>query len=353
MVHDAPGHHPRHCVVRASLLAGAASAQNAVEEFYRGRQINLIIGYVPGGGYDLVGRLLARHLSRYLPGHPTIVAQNMPGAGSLRAVNYLYSVAPRDGTTFGLFGSDMALIGLIGGNSNIQFTHLAWFLVELRRGCLCLDGAARCAAKSIAGARRPGGPPLVLAGTGEGARDADVPKILRDALVLNVKQVLGYPDTPSIFLAVERGEVDGRTFDFSSVKSNKPQWLGPGSGFHILLQFARATRHPEFADVPTARELATGDVGRALIELSEASLLTMARPFAAPPGVPEERAQALRAAFLAAHRDPQFLAEAEKLGVDISPLGADDVMRGIERMAHGLPDALDYMRRLFAGHKGG
>jgi tripartite-type tricarboxylate transporter receptor subunit TctC len=338
-------------------LCGAASAQNTVEQFYRGRQINLIIGYGPGGGYDMVGRLLARHLGRYLPGHPTIVAQNMPGAGSLRAVNYLYSVAPRDGTTFGLFGSDMALIGLIGGNSNIQFDprKFTWLgsSSSFAGDAYVLMVRPGAHAKSIAEARRPGGPPLVLAGTGEGARDADVPKILRDALALNIKQVLGYPDTPSIFLAVERGEVDGRTFDFSSVKSNKPQWLRPESGFHILVQFARATRHLELADVPTARELAHGDAGRALVELSEASLLTMARPFAAPPGVPEERAQALRAAFLAAHRDPQFLAEAEKLGVDISPLGADDVMRGIERMAHGSPDALDYMRRLFAGHKGG
>jgi tripartite-type tricarboxylate transporter receptor subunit TctC len=244
-------------VFAAISVCGAASAQSAVEEFYRGRQINLIIGYGPGGGYDMVGRLLARHLGRYLPGHPTIVAQNMPGAGSLRAVNYLYSVAPRDGTTFGLFGSDMALIGLIGGNSNIQFDprKFTWlgsssssagdaYVLMVRPGAQ---------AKSIAEARRANGPPLVLAGTGEGARDADVPKILRDALALNIKQVLGYPDTPSIFLAVERGEVDGRTFDFSSVKSNKPQWLRPESGFHILVQFARATRHPELADVPTAR----------------------------------------------------------------------------------------------------
>jgi hypothetical protein len=116
----------------------------------------------------------------------------------------------------------------------------------------------------------------VLAGTGEGARDADVPKILRDALGLNIKQVLGYPDTPSIFLAVERGEVDGRTFDFSSVKSNRPQWLKPASGFHILLQFARRTRHPELPDVPTARELAPDAAARALIELAEAPLLIMA-----------------------------------------------------------------------------
>jgi hypothetical protein len=165
--------------------------------------------------------------------------------------------------------------------------------------------------------------------------------------------VLGYPDTPSIFLAVERGEVDGRTFDFSSVKSNKPQWLRPESGFHILMQFARATRHPELADVPTARELATGDVGRALIELSEASLLTMARPFAAPPGVPEDRAPG--AARRVPRRTPRSAipCRSGETRRRISPLGADDVMRGIERMAHSSPDALDYMRRLFAGHKGG
>jgi hypothetical protein len=158
----------------------------------------------------------------------------------------------------------MALIGLIGGNSNIQFDprKFTWLgsSSSFAGDAYVLMVRPGAQAKSIAEARRPGGPPLVLAGTGEGARD--VPKILRDALALNVKQVLGYPDTPSIFLAVERGEVDGRTFDFSSVKSNKPQWLRPESGFHILVQFARATRHPELADVPTARELATGDVGR-------------------------------------------------------------------------------------------
>jgi tripartite-type tricarboxylate transporter receptor subunit TctC len=104
-----------------ALLAHPVRAQSAVEEFYRGRQVNLIIGYGPGGGYDMVGRLVARHLGRYVAGHPTIVAQNMPGAGSMRAVNYLYSVAPRDGATFGLFGSDMPLIGLIGNNTNVQF----------------------------------------------------------------------------------------------------------------------------------------------------------------------------------------------------------------------------------------
>ena len=339
------------------FVAAPALAQTDVENFYRGRQVNLVVGYGPGGGYDAVARLLARHLARYLPGNPSIVVQNMPGAGSLRAANYLSSVAPRDGATFALFGSDIALIGLIANNPSIQFDprKFTWLgsSSSFAGDAFVLMVRPDAAATSIAQARRPGGPPLVLAGTGEGARDGDVPKILRDALGLNIKQVLGYPDTPSIFLAVERGEVDGRTFDFSSVKANKPQWLKPESGFHLLVQFARVTRHPELPDVPTARELALNDAGRALIEFAETPLLTMARPFAAPPGVPQERARALQAAFLAAHRDPQFLSEAGKLGLDISPVGADDVVRGIERMTRASPDAFHYMKNLLASHRGG
>ena len=340
----------------ACVLAPPALGQSAVEEFYRGKQVNLIVGYGPGGGYDIAARLVARHLGRYLPGHPNIVVQNMPGAGSLRAANYLYAAAPKDGTTLGLFGSDMPLIGLIANNSNIQFDprKFVWLgsSSSFAGDAYILMVRPDAAVKSFDEARAKGAPPLVLAGTGEGARDADVPKILRDALGLNIKQVLGYPDTPSIFLAVERGEVDGRTFDFSSVKSNRPQWLKPTSGFHILLQFARRTRHPELPEVPTAHELAPDAAARGLIELAETPLLTMARPFAAPPGVSHERAVALQAAFLAAHRDPLLRAEAASLGIDISPVGAEYIIRGIEQLTQASPQAFDYMKRLLASHKG-
>ena len=341
----------------AILVTNPARSQTSVEEFYRNRQINLVVGYGPGGGYDITARLLARHIGKFIPGNPSIVVQNMPGAGSMRAVNYLYGVAPRDGTTIGLFGSDMALIGLIGHNASAQFDprKLTWLgsSSSFANDAYVLIVRPGAAVKSIAEARRPGGPPLVLAGTGEGARDSDVPKILLDALGINIKQVLGYPDTPSIFLAVERGEVDGRTFDYSSVKASKPQWLKPGSGFHILTQFARVTRHPELPEVPTARELALNEAARALIEFAETPLLTMARPFAAPPGVPEERGRALQAAFMATHRDAGFLAEAGKLGLEISPVGAEDVMHSIDAMAHASPDAFNYMKKLMASHKGG
>jgi len=331
-------------------------AQPSVEDFYRGKQINLIVGYGPGGGYDITARLLARHIGRHIPGNPAIVVQNMPGAGSMRAINYLASVAPKDGTTFALFGSDMPMLALVGGNASVQFDpgKLTWLgsSSSFANDAYALIVRPGAAVQSIVDARRAGGPPLVLAGTGEGARDADVPKILRDALGLNIKQVLGYPDTPSIMLAVERGEVDGRTFDFTAVKAAKPDWLKPGSGYRVLLQFARVTRHAELPDVPTARELAADEAARKLIEFAEVPLLTMARPFAAPPAVPDERARALQTAFLAAHRDPRFLEEAQRLGVDISPVDAAEVARSIEQLTRSPPDVLTYMRKLLATHKG-
>ena len=339
----------------AALLVIAAGAVRAqVETFYKGRQINLIVGYGPGGGYDLTARLLARHIGHFIPGNPSIVVQNMVGAGSLRAANYLYGAAPKDGTTFGVFGSDIPMIGLIGANSAAQFDprKFTWIGSSSSFGNDAYVLIVRADAKSpsIAAARRPGGAPIILGGTGEGARDADVPKILRDALGLNVKQVLGYPDSPSIFLAVERGEIDGRTFDLSSIKTARPQWLKPNSGYNVLLQFARVKRHPDLPDIPTARELARDGDARAIIEFSETPLLTMARPFAAPPGVPDERAKALQAAFLAAHRDARFIEEAERLGIDISPVGADQMLEAVERLARAPPSVFAYMRQLLARH---
>src|SRR5499425_3444305 len=228
-------------VIAAVLAAGTAApgqAQDAVEAFYKGRQINLIVGYGPGGGYDLTARLLARHISRFIPGQPSVVVQNMVGAGSLRAANYLYGAAPKDGATFGVFGSDIAMIGLIGANPAVQFDarRFTWLGASssFRDDAYVLIVRADAKSPSIAAARRPGGAPLVLGGTGEGARDADVPKILRDALGLNIKQVPGYPDSPSIFLAIDRGELEGRMFDFSAVKATRPDWLKPNSGFKVL-----------------------------------------------------------------------------------------------------------------------
>jgi tripartite-type tricarboxylate transporter receptor subunit TctC len=341
-------------LVTATIAVSAAHADE-VAQFYKGKQVNLVVGYGPGGGYDIYARVLARHLTRFIPGNPTVIVQNMPGAGSLRAVNYLYKVAPRDGTVFGLFSRNMPLIGLLGGNSNAQFDprKFTWLgsSSSFVNDAYILIVRKDAPVKSIEEARRQDLPALVLGGTAEGATGNDVPIILRDTIGLHVKQVVGYPDSTAIFLAIERGEVHGRTVDLSSVKSVKPEWLKPDSAYRVLVQFARVTRHADFPDVPTARELAKNDAARALIELAELPY-QLSRPFAAPPNLPAERAHALQRAFVGVHGDPQYLEDAARLRIDISPVGGDGVLLAIDRMASAPPELLDYVRKLFA-EKGG
>jgi tripartite-type tricarboxylate transporter receptor subunit TctC len=242
-----------------AVMLAAARADEAAD-FYRGRQVNLIVGFGPGGGYDAYARLLARHIGRYIPGNPNVVVQNMPGAGSLRAANYIYSVAPKDGTAFGLFARDMVLVALLGSDPNVQFDpgKFTWlgssssyandaYLLMLRK-----DAPVH----SIADARRPDGPPMVLGGTAEGSTSDDIPILLRELLGLRIKLIAGYRDSGVLFLAIDQNEVQGRMVGLSSVRSAHPQWLGPNSDMRVLLQFARAARLADFPDVPTARELA-------------------------------------------------------------------------------------------------
>jgi tripartite-type tricarboxylate transporter receptor subunit TctC len=338
-------------------IAGSASAQDAVANFHRGKPITLLVGYGPGGGYDITARLVARFLGKYIPGNPDVVVQNMPGAGSMRAANYTYVNAAKDGTAIALIARDMPLLGLLRVDPNVQFdvSKFNWLgsSSSYANDAYVLVVGPKSPVQSIAQARVATGGPLVLGGTGEGGTDADVPKILSDTIGIHIRQVLGYTATPAIVLAVERGEVDGRMFDYSYVKTSRPQWLKPDSGFHILVQFARRTRHPDLPDVPAARELALNAKARDLIVFAETPLLTMARPFVAPPDIPADRLAALQTAFDATHRDPQFLAEADKLGIDISPVSATDLTRALDDMAHASPDLFDYMKRLMAGGKGG
>ena len=293
-------------------------------------------------------------------GAPNIVIQNMPGAGSLRAANYLYAIAPKDGTMFGTFARNMPLLGILGGNPGVHYDprKFTWlgsassyaedaYLMFVRPGA---------AVKSIADARKPGGPPLVLGGTGDGATGTDVAILLRDALGLNIKVISGYPDSNALFIAIERGELDGRVTDMSSVRANRAHWFNtPPSqpeGMNVFLQFARgAKRHPDLPDVPTARELADNDRARTMIEVGEMPYL-FSRPFVAPPGVPADRAKALQAAFMAAFKDPELLEEAARLKLGISAVGPAEVLAQIDKLSRQPPELLDYLRKLQEANKG-
>jgi tripartite-type tricarboxylate transporter receptor subunit TctC len=343
-------------LIAAGLLAAEPARADAVADFYKGRQLNVIVGYSAGGGYDVYGRLIARHLGRHLPGAPNVVVQNMPGAGSLRAVNYLYNAAPKDGSVIAHFARDMPLIGLLGDNPNVRYDgrKFTW----LGSSSTYADDAyflwvrKDAPTTTIAELRQRDRPALVLGGTAEGASGNDVPLLLRDALGLNIKLIPGYPDSNGLFLAVDRKEVYGRFVGLSATASSHAVWLRPDSHMLTLLQFARIDRHKDFPNVPTARELATDEASRSLIALAELPY-RLSRPFAAPPGLPADRARALQDAFMAVHRDPVFLKDAAKMKVDISPIDGAEVLRTIEELATSPPELLDRFKRILADAKGG
>jgi tripartite-type tricarboxylate transporter receptor subunit TctC len=338
-----------------SLITASPAAADDVASFYRGKRISLVVSYGPGGGYDVYGRILARHIGRFIPGNPKIVVQNMPGAGSLRGTNYLYNVAPRDGTAFGIFARNMPMIGLLKTGQNVQFDPLKFTWIgsstSYANDSYLLVVRKDAKVKSIEEGRRADGPPIILGSTAEGASSDATAILLRDWLGFNVKVIPGYTDSSVLFIAIERGEIDGRTVGLSSLNATKPEWLKPGGLMRAMVQFGRATRHPAVPDAPTARELARSEVDRKLIETIELPY-ALSRPFAAPPDVPPDRAKALQDAFMAAHRDPEFLADAAKLGIDISPIPGPQVRALIEQIAKTPADQLRRIENLITAAGG-
>jgi tripartite-type tricarboxylate transporter receptor subunit TctC len=333
------------------VLAAPLARADDVADFYKGKRINLIVSYGPGGGYDVYARVLAKHMNKYIPGQPNIVVQNMPGAGSLRGTNYLYQVAPKDGTAFGTFARNMALLGLIKTNQNVQFdpAKFTWLgsSSSFANDAYVLLVRRDAKVKSVEEARMPGGPPIILGSTAEGASSDAIGILLREWLGFNVKVIPGYTDSGVLFLAIERGEIEGRNVGLSAVRANKPDWLKPGGLARVMVAFGRGTRHPDYPDAPTARELAKNAEDRNLIEIIEIPYM-LSRPFAAPPDVPADRARALQDAFLATHKDAAYLAEAEKLGIDVSPIGGQEVLGLIDRIAKTKPEQLKRIEKLIA-----
>jgi tripartite-type tricarboxylate transporter receptor subunit TctC len=337
-------------LLAALALPVSAAQGNDIANFYKGRQINLIVGSGTGGGYDAYARVLARHIGRHIPGNPSIVVQNMPGAGGLRAANYLYNVAPKDGTTIAVIAHDLALHSHLGHNPNIQFDFQKFIWLgsssSFADDAYLLIARPDAVVKSVEDARRPGRPPLLVAASTGGAGTGDTTTLIREALGFNLKPVTGYRGSSDMFLAIDRKEADGRFTALSVLQATRPAWLKPGA-MRVLFQFARATRHPLLPEVPTARELAQSDIARALIELAEIPYF-IDRPFAAPPGLPADRAKALQDAFVATHQDARYLDEARKLMIDVSPVDAEGVRRAIERIQAAPAAALDHMRKLLA-----
>jgi tripartite-type tricarboxylate transporter receptor subunit TctC len=307
------------------LAAGPLRAQ-APEAFFAGKTITIVVGFEAGGGYDAYARMLARHMGRH-PGGANIVVQNRPGAGSLVAANYLFSVAPRDGTVFGIISSGV-LFDPLFGNKAAQFeaTEFSW-LGSVNREVSTCQIWHTAPIKSFEDARTTS---IAVGGTGAGADSHLFPQTLNAVLDTKFKIVSGYPGATSVFLAMERGELQGICgIYWSTLKAQRSDWLRQGI-LRPLVQLA-LEKHPEYPDVPLILDFARNPEERAALELVFAPM-ALARPFLGPPGIPADRLAFLRRAFTTTVADPDFKAEADKLKLEVSPMFADEVVALLKRL---------------------
>jgi tripartite-type tricarboxylate transporter receptor subunit TctC len=328
--------------VLALSLAAPAQAE-PVADFYRGRSITLVIGYSAGGGYDAYGRVLARHLGRHIPGNPAIVAQNMPGAGSLRSANYLYNVAPKDGTVIGHFSRGMAMEPLIG-TSATQFDarKLTWLGSGTDEVSVCVTWHA----SRVKSWNDMLTIPFTVGGEGTGSDPDIFSAVVRNVFGVKLKLVSGYPGTAEVALAIERGEVDGRCgWSWSSLKLTKPDWIA-GKRVNLVAQLA-LNKSPELPDVPLIFDFATTGRQRQILKLM-LSRQSMARPFAAPPDLPEDRKAALRTAFDRTMADMEFLAEAKQRGLEVNPVSGVEIDKLVSELYQTPADIVAELRAIIS-----
>jgi tripartite-type tricarboxylate transporter receptor subunit TctC len=312
-------------VAAAMGLALPATAQT-VEEFYTGKTIELYIGYTVGGGYDTYARALARHMGKHIPGNPTVVPVNMDGAGSLRMTNWLYSAAPKDGTVFGTFARAAPFDPLFG-NPDAQFDGRQFNYIGSANNEVSICAAmARTGIETFDQLKTQ---ELIIGGTGDTADTVQFPKVLNAVFGTQMKIINGYPGGNDVVMAMERQEVDGRCgWSYSSLISGNGDWVEQGT-VNILMQLSTA-KHPALPDVPLVMDLVTNDADRDLLNLVFARQ-TLGRPFAAPPGVPADRVEALRAAFMATMADPEFLADAAAQDLEITPVDGATVQALVDQ----------------------
>jgi tripartite-type tricarboxylate transporter receptor subunit TctC len=308
------------------LQITASASADEVAAFYQGKQISIVVGFPPGGGFDLYARLLARHIGRHIPGEPSTVIRNMPGAGSLVSVNYLYNRAPADGTLFGTFAGSMALAPIVGDkNALFDSRKLSW-LGSMDQETSIIYIWATTRVKSAADILTN---EITIGTSSSIGTSYAFPTAENSLLGTRFKIVTGYAGSSDVMIAIERGEVQGMSMSLSTLKTVRPQWLEKKQ-INIILQ-ETTRRHPDLPDVPTVLDLAKTEDTRRMIDLIYGAQI-MGRPFAAPPGVPLDRIRAVRQAFDATMKDTVFLAGAHDLRMEIDPVNAADIQRYIARM---------------------
>jgi tripartite-type tricarboxylate transporter receptor subunit TctC len=328
----------RHILVLAASVCVALSATHdaaaqSVEAFYKGRTVTMLVGTAPGGINDISARLVARHLARFIPGAPSIIVQNNPGAGGLVTANRLFVNAEKDGTVLAKLERAVPQLA-IQGHPNAQFdpAKFTWLgsLSSYADDAYLMLVNANHRVRTVAELKTPG-VSVTLGADNAASSNLIFAVIAREVLGLNVNIVRGYTGASQLFLAVQRGELDGQMVSLSSVRTAQRD-LWSKKALRPLMAFGRTTRHAEFPDVPTGRELTNDRSALLLIDFAEIPFF-LALPFAAPPDIPIDRAKALQTAFMAMCRDVAFVEEAGRLGIDISPIDGDAILKLLARTA--------------------
>jgi tripartite-type tricarboxylate transporter receptor subunit TctC len=330
----------------AVVLAATQVQAQTTEQFYKGKSIDMIIGYPPSGSNDVYARLLARHIGKYIPGNPTVVPKNMPGAGSFLAVNHVYTVAPKDGTVLAIGAPTTALDERMG-TQGVRFktAELNWVgRIDSLINIVFMWHTSKV--KTFADAQKY---ESTLSGTGTGSTVFVYPNVMNNVFKTKFKIILGYKGSADAQLAVERGEAEGHSTSWTAVKVNHPDWW-PKKMISILVQFG-LDRHPELPDIPTAVELARNDEEKqVLTAIMTASEVGTA--FFTTPGIPADRLAVLRRAFDQVMKDPQLLAEAHKAKLTIGPMHGAQLQKLVAGVTNLSPALLEKVREAYVVHKG-
>ena len=316
----------------ATMVVAPALAQQSVEQFYRNKTITLTVPTSPGGINDISGRLVSRHLGLFIPGKPNIVVQNVPGGGGLVAANKLFNTTERDGSVISIIQRGTMQLA-VQGDSNVKFdpVKFTWLgsLSDYSTDRYLVVINSNHPAKTPEDLRKPG-VRLRLGGDQPGSTNLTFAMVAKLVLDLNIDIVRGYPGAAPMFIAMQSGELDGQVIGYNSVRAGQPH-LWNEKLVRPLIQFGRDTRLEALADVSTGQELVSDPDKKSLVRFAELPFRA-ALPFLAPPGLPEDRAKALKTAFVEMVKDKAFLADAEKVNLEISAIDGDAVRDVIAQM---------------------
>jgi tripartite-type tricarboxylate transporter receptor subunit TctC len=340
LLHGSRGHVAAAAVALAVALPLAAQAQS-IEDFYRGKQLNMVIGYPTGGSNDIYARAVARHIGKHIPGNPTVIPRNMPGGGSLVAANHVFNIAPKDGSTLALIAPTIPLEERLGvANVKLKTAAFNW-IGRVAPSVNVTFVMAKVPVKTVQDTFKR---EVLLGASARSSTVAIYPAVFANVTGAKFKLVMGYPSSTASMLAMERGEVDGHSTSLEVVRATHPEWL-PEKKITPLVQYA-LKRHPELPDVPMTWELARNDDDRAILRIV-ANATEVGKMILSTPDTPADRIQALRRAFDATMKDPAFQAELKSQRVELGPMPGEELQKLVVELGAVSPAIIDKVRAIY------